>query len=863
MANIKLIRKGILKAGIILLLLATGQQILAQESGDSIRRPGFTAWDVGVIKVADQTQPGVNQFVQFTITVTNHSGEGVTGVMVKDLLPAGLLYISHIAQQGTYVPATGIWNVGAMASEQSFTLTINVKLIIADEVCNMVTVENYDHFAEDENPDNNSDEVCIDSPDILLDLGVTKTVYNGAPKVGEHSVFTIQVTNYSNTHAAHNVIIEDVLHGNFIFFSSSASTGSYNPATNLWTIPVIQPQSQVQLEITVKVNGSAENRARLISLDETDTTLKNNEDLVSVTVSGSSGGNDGGLESDGSLATLIAGRNYSRARENSLGTMESREQIPAFSENLAFQQIIAPAGRMKGGFNLAVLLSENGPFESNGFITTPGDLIGISNATQVFSVDYFNQNDKRMAAILAIATEGEVYNHTKMICDRLMGASLDLIHKPVIRGEEFILGKLVQPDGSVDYAISLVAYAENGNWVIDNRWHNEEYQTEAAAEVFNFQVWSVTPQSTVDMVNDLLNRLESHLPLSFNNRESAKTPAVFVKSGSYSDGMLHLNLNNAAGNTQVTVRGKLTRHEGAERERFDFTLPVDPNQINQSVSVPTGYLFDIDFSLANELDPARDALYYADGPWGKEYDPQGAMIEHFSVESCQGPLSGDALLLERNASLSGQIRTYASIFRALKPGNVPVDLTGYGQIEFEAMGSGQVELVISKASIKRWSDQFRTRFSLGGDWKTYTIDLTQLASVNHRFFTPEDLLNVVFSAIGNGSDYKDFDIRIRNLSFKKGSSNLESLSGNNLDISNFPNPFRDFTTLKFSLSSEASVEIQVYNIQGQEVKWITNRIFQSGVNQVDLDLSELDPGIYVAKLSSNQFVHTHRLNLMK
>jgi len=852
-----------LSAGMMLLLLAASQQILAQEGGDSIRRPGFTAWDVGVTKVADQTQPGVNQPVKFTITVTNHSGEGVTGVVVKDLLPAGLLYTSHTAQQGTYVPATGIWNVGAMASDQSLTLTVNVKLIIATEVCNGVTVENYDHFGDDANPDNNSDEVCIDSPDILLDLGVTKTVYNGAPKVGEHSVFTIQVTNYSNTHAAHNVVIEDVLHNNFVFFSSSASTGSYNPGTNLWTIPVIQPQSQVQLEITVKVNGSGDNMARLISLDETDTASKNNQDLVSVTVSGSSGGNDGGLESNGSLAALIANRNYDRARESRLGAMVSREQVPAFSEILASQQIIAPAGRMKGGINLAELLSEKGPFGSTGFITTPDDLIGISNATQVFSVDYFNQNDRRMAAILAIATEDEVYNHTKLICDRLMGATLDLIHKPVIRDEEFILGKLVQPDGSVDYAISMVVYAANGAWVIDNRWHNEEYQILDGSEVFNFQVWSVTPQSTIDMVNELLNRLESHLPLSFNNRETAKTPAVFVKSGYYADGMLHLNLHNTPGNGKVTVRSKLTRHEGADRERFEITLDIDPQQINQSVSVPTGYLFDIDFSLANESDPARDALYYADGPWGKNYDPQGARINHFSVESCQGSLSGDALNLERNASLSGQVRTYASIFRALKPGNVPVDLTGYGQIQFEAMGSGQVEMVISKASIKRWSDQFRTRISLGTDWKTYTIDLTQLSSVNHRFFTPEDLLNVVFSAIGNGSDWRDFDIRIRNLSFKKGTSNLEPHSGNSLNISNFPNPFRDFTTLKFSLSSEASVEIQVYNIQGQEVKWITNRLFQSGVNQVDLDLSELDPGIYVVRLTSNQFVHTHRLNLMK
>jgi hypothetical protein len=59
------------------------------------------------------------------------------------------------------------------------------------------------------------------------------------------------------------------------------------------------------------------------------------------------------------------------------------------------------------------------------FVSSPTDLIGITNAQQVY-VDYY-QGDNRVAAVLATATVGAVYSHSKTICDRLNNSSLENI----------------------------------------------------------------------------------------------------------------------------------------------------------------------------------------------------------------------------------------------------------------------------------------------------------------------------------------------------------------------------------------------------------------------------------------------------
>ena len=68
--------------------------------------------DLAITKGVSDSTPDENDSIDYTVTVTNNGPDGATGVVVTDLLPAGVAYDVHLASQGTYVPGTGEWTVG-------------------------------------------------------------------------------------------------------------------------------------------------------------------------------------------------------------------------------------------------------------------------------------------------------------------------------------------------------------------------------------------------------------------------------------------------------------------------------------------------------------------------------------------------------------------------------------------------------------------------------------------------------------------------------------------------------------------------------------------------------------------------------
>src|SRR5262249_26016484 len=70
--------------------------------------------DLALSKTVDNPTPNVGDTVTFTITLTDNGPNNATGVSVTDLLPAGLTLVSAAPGQGTYDPATGLWNVGSL-----------------------------------------------------------------------------------------------------------------------------------------------------------------------------------------------------------------------------------------------------------------------------------------------------------------------------------------------------------------------------------------------------------------------------------------------------------------------------------------------------------------------------------------------------------------------------------------------------------------------------------------------------------------------------------------------------------------------------------------------------------------------------
>jgi len=702
-------------------------------------------------------------------------------------------------------------------------------------------------------------EFVIDEGAILVDLQVTIEVNipTPDPDVVDELIFAVVVTNLNPLIDATGVSVENIPPDVFPFIArlDAGTHGTYDPATGIWTIGTV-PAGQYALLVyrtgmlLNEENPTAINAAQILPFDQEDPNLDNNYDEVVVTIGESSGGDDGGIESDGSMASKIALRFHRRLVEGRAIEQENRlKEMPAFAISEMLTGAINTAtlnGTPSTG--ISYFIPENGPAQTKAYVSTPADLLSITNANEIFAVDYLQTNNARRAAILAIATNpGSVYEHTKVICDRLTGASLEDIRHIQIAGQPFILSKLVHPNGYIDYSVSFIATWRNNGFTIDNRWHNELYNPSGSEEVFNFQVWSVAPQFTRELVESILEAMSVAGPLNFRNAISTpQIPKVYVQNGKYRNGKLLLNLINANGASKISLYGSKAVVENGDREWFQIEVNI-PTTAASFVEVNVGYLFDAGFSIANNLDNTRDVLYYADGPWMFDYDPGHSVVTHFSTEPETGLLHDRSYNIERDASIKGTVRSYASLFRRLGPGKQPMDLTKYNQLAFHASGVGVVEVMLAKASVNSWDKQFRTVITLDPAGKDYLINFSDLRTADgEKGFTADDLISVIFNPIGNGSNASAFEVNVSRLHF---TSHLIEANEAGIFYPNYPNPFKTTTSMEFVVTSDSQVKIEVLNMLGQTMEVLRDETMQQGAYKVDWTPGNLRPGIYMFRIT--------------
>ncbi|MFN3556885.1 MAG: choice-of-anchor L domain-containing protein [Bacteroidales bacterium] len=715
-----------------------------------------------------------------------------------------------------------------------------------------------------------SDEFEVTHPSILVDLGVTieVNIQTPDPEQVDNLIFALVVTNHDEVEDATGVVVYNPMPASFPFIVrlDDGTSGSYNPATGMWNIGTIPAGGYVILVYRTEMLLSEEgtqfdvNTAQILPFDQIDPNLANNYAEIVVTIGESSGGDDNGIESNGSMAAQLALRNHRRLVEsNYIPRAERRNIMSSYSHTdmlLGNLKSSTAEGQLETG--ISMLLPEQGPADTRAFISTPADLIGITNAKEIFAVDYLQQNNARRAAILAISTEpSRVYEHTKVICDRLVGAELQQISMIEIAGRPFILSQLVHPNGYVDYSVSFIAQRKGDQFVIDNRWYNEEYEIYNTDDIFNFQVWSVTPQFTRSLVEDILQMMEQTGPVVFRNDEiEPAIPQVFVRSGRYTQGGLLLNLVNKVGADQITIYGSKTTAENAQREPMNIKLSIPTNEFVE-VFIPTGFIFDAGFSLSNNKDKAPDVLYYADGAWMFDYDPGHASVTHFETFAETTEVNQLQYKVERDASFRGDVRTWASMFRSLSPRNMPVDLTSFDQVIFKASGRGTVEVMLAKAGIHSWSEQYRTTITLSENTREYAIRFSDL--VNREGisgFSAEDVVSVIFNPIGNGNASSAFEVNVSNLHF---ANSLFVVKPNATFYPAFPNPFRNSTSVSLSVTVDNFVRAEVVNSFGQIVEVLANEELSAGQYIFNWDAHRHHPGVYMIRITVGNDTYTTKV----
>ncbi len=78
-------------------------------------------------------------------------------------------------------------------------------------------------------------------------------------------------------------------------------------------------------------------------------------------------------------------------------------------------------------------------------------------------------------------------------------------------------------------------------------------------------------------------------------------------------------------------------------------------------------------------------------------------------------------------------------------------------------------------------------------------------------------------------------------------------------LQNFPNPFKENTTIEFFLPKSADVEFSVYNVLGKKLLNLTDQASTSGWNTIEFDAGNLTSGVYLYELKTG---NTHYINRM-
>ena len=80
---------------------------------------------------------------------------------------------------------------------------------------------------------------------------------------------------------------------------------------------------------------------------------------------------------------------------------------------------------------------------------------------------------------------------------------------------------------------------------------------------------------------------------------------------------------------------------------------------------------------------------------------------------------------------------------------------------------------------------------------------------------------------------------------------------------NFPNPFNPSTKISYGIQEAGIVNLKVYNILGSEVVTLVNEHKPAGNYEASFGKNELASGVYIYRLTVNNFIQTRKMILEK
>lgn len=560
-------------------------------------------------------------------------------------------------------------------------------------------------------------------------------------------------------------------------------------------------------------------------------------------------GNQGGLESNDRLSALINKRNYLRSKSN-------------FKFNKAYAKKVVKSKNYKklasktSGFTLKDLIPLDIIPGTEAIESSPEDLIQITNATELFSVDYIKDN-KTVAVILATKTENGVYEHTKYICDRLLGAELLSVSTIQIKDQTFIKSIIKNIDGSKEFVLSFSGRLSDDNkgFSIESHWNIDKYS--ANKTFYNFQIWTNKVDDLITLGTEALELFEAQKTiLDYNN---STPPPVFVKKGKYIDGALELEIINTNRTQNIVFDAGFKRTESSETEYSTKEISLDGDYIT-TLRINTGNIFDIGFRIENDSNQTPDDLFMSDGPWGVDDSSDDTTIESFTISQNDNIYTGSGYRVERNIALKAKTKSYVAAYRAFTPRFKAVDLSSFDVLEFDASGTGDVEITIIKENTSDWENQFKTIVKLDENESHYAIPLAHFTSNSQEKIDLRDAVSIVFTMSSNGIDEVTKEMNLKNIDFSNQVLSNGDVVFNENETILYPNPLSVQADLSFYSEVATLSKLEIYNLSGALIKSIPVDA-EIGNNKITVFRDGLKSGLYIMKFS-NKFRNYKTMKLV-
>jgi hypothetical protein len=80
---------------------------------------------------------------------------------------------------------------------------------------------------------------------------------------------------------------------------------------------------------------------------------------------------------------------------------------------------------------------------------------------------------------------------------------------------------------------------------------------------------------------------------------------------------------------------------------------------------------------------------------------------------------------------------------------------------------------------------------------------------------------------------------------------------------NYPNPFRDTTTIKFCVAYRTKVKLEVFNSEGEMIKTLLDEEKEAGTYGIEFDARGLAEGDYINQLHAGDFLSRKKMTLLR